>query len=193
LKKLTKNAGIKLEYADYFEYTSESPSGLKWKVSHGWNGKYFINKESSVVGTITYQRKTGKPQKWVVKFNGKYLAVHRIIYVMFHSNIDKGMVVDHIDRNPLNNTIENLRVVPRLINNRNYSKYANNTSGKTGVQLTKDNRFRVTWRECGKHCTKSFSISKYGYNMAKKLAYSFRDDVLQRLKQTHNFSSNHGE
>jgi hypothetical protein len=182
-----------LEYADYFEYTSESPSGLKWKFSHGWNGRYFINKENSVVGTIVYQRKTGKPQKWVVKFDGKYLAVHRIIYIMFHSNINENMVVDHIDRNPLNNSIENLRIVPKLINNRNYSKYANNTSGKTGVQLTRDNRFRVTWKEFGKHCTKSFSISKYGYDTAKKLAYSFRDNVLERLKQTHNFSSNHGE
>jgi hypothetical protein len=131
--------------------------------------------------------------EWVVKFNGKYTAVHRIIYEMHYGAILDDFVIDHLDRNPLNNNVDNLRLVPKIVNNRNYSKYSNNTSGKTGVQHTKDGRFRVTWSEDNKKKSKSFSISKHGYNKAKDLAYAFRDTVLGKLKITHNFSTTHGE
>ena len=40
---------------------------------------------------------------------GSKLA-HRIIYEMFNGPIPKGYVVDHIDRNKLNNRIDNLRL-----------------------------------------------------------------------------------
>lgn len=182
-----------MRYSDCFEYSELSPSGLFWKIDNGWTGRYFVNKIGDVVGSISYQKKTGKPHCWKVKLNGKYTGVHRIIYEMCNGVIPDNMVVDHINRNPLDNRIENLRIVDFQTNNRNLCKYKNNTSGKTGVQFTKDNRFRVTWYEDDKKCSKSFSISKFGHNEAKKLAFSFRDSVLERLKITHNYSTTHGE
>lgn len=182
-----------MKYFDCFEYSELSPSGLFWKINSGWTGRYFINKIGDAVGTICYQEKTGKPQCWKVKFNGKYLGVHRIIYEMHNDVIPENMIVDHVNRNPLDNSITNLRVISKTTNNRNYSKYRNNTSGKTGVQITKDGRFRVMWYENGKKHSKSFTISKFGYDEAKDLAFSFRDSVLERLKITHNYSTTHGE
>ena len=45
--------------------------------------------------------------------NGKteQLKVHRIIYESFYGNIPEGMVIDHIDTNRQNNSVENLRCV----------------------------------------------------------------------------------
>lgn len=45
-----------------------------------------------------------------MKFDGQFYRTHRIIYFM-HTGVDpEGFVVDHIDGNRLNNSVENLRV-----------------------------------------------------------------------------------
>lgn len=47
--------------------------------------------------------------------NGKVYRdlVHRVIWFMHHGIIPDGMEIDHIDRDKLNNSIENLRLVTR--------------------------------------------------------------------------------
>lgn len=52
-------------------------------------------------------------------------------------NIPKGMVVDHIDRNRLNNLSSNLRLVTYSQNGMNKGKQSNNTSGIVGVSWDK--------------------------------------------------------
>lgn len=53
---------------------------------------------------------------------GKKYLLHRIIYQAHFGEIPDNLVVDHIDRNPENNDITNLRLVPKSINNMNLSK-----------------------------------------------------------------------
>lgn len=60
-----------------------------------------------------------------------YLA-HRIIW-LFHYGYLSENDIDHIDRNPVNNRIENLRETSVQCNVRNSSVNSNNTSGCTGV------------------------------------------------------------
>lgn len=58
-----------------------------------------------------------------------------------HSQImcpPRGLVVDHIDRDKLNNQRSNLRVVPQRINSRNHGLAVTNTSGATGVFVQHD-------------------------------------------------------
>ena len=55
-------------------------------------------------------------------FNRKRLLNHQIIFKMFHGFIP--MEIDHIDRNVLNNKIENLRQCTRSENLANRRKYA---------------------------------------------------------------------
>ena len=63
----------------------------------------------------------------------RYFA-HRAIWAMHHGPIPDGYVVDHIDGNPLNNRIENLRAVPPAINQRNLIRADHrNKSGLLGV------------------------------------------------------------
>ena len=54
-----------------------------------------------------------------VKLNGVNYLLHRIIAQHFIPNPDNLPQVDHIDRNPFNNSIENLRWVSSSDNNRN--------------------------------------------------------------------------
>ena len=63
----------------------------------------------------------------------KSILLHRYIYELKYGKIPEGFFIDHIDRNPLNNQISNLRLVTPTENRYNKSKYKNNKSGYIGV------------------------------------------------------------
>lgn len=69
------------------------------------------------------KRKDGHLQIQFCK-NGKrkFYYLHRIIFEAHFGKIPEKFVIDHIDRNPLNNDISNLRLVPKSINNMNLIK-----------------------------------------------------------------------
>ena len=83
--------------------------------------------------------------------NGGYLQltvdnrkklIHHVIYHMFHGH--KPKVIDHIDRNKLNNHIENLRGTDYSVNNRNRTKFKGASSKYNGVSWCKyTNRWLV--------------------------------------------------
>jgi hypothetical protein len=66
-----------------------------------------------------------------VRIDGRLHGTHRIIFMMFHGHIPK--VVDHIDGNPSNNRIENLREATYAQNMMNSKLPKNNTSGFKGI------------------------------------------------------------
>ena len=70
--------------------------------------------------------------------NSKAFMVHRVIYLMHHGYLPK--YVDHIDRNTLNNKIENLRECTKSQNSHNQTLRAKNKSGIKGVYWNKDNK-----------------------------------------------------
>ena len=73
-------------------------------------------------------------------FHGMFYA-HRIIYAMHHRALpDPHLEIDHIDGDRSNNNPENLRLVTTSVNQRNQTKYANNTSGVNGVYWNKSSQ-----------------------------------------------------
>lgn len=75
--------------------------------------------------------------KWYLSDNGyvkskKMGRLHRFIM-----NPPEGMVVDHINHNPLDNRRDNLRICTQHENCFNQSMRKNNTSGTTGIYLDK--------------------------------------------------------
>lgn len=73
-----------------------------------------------------------------------YLA-HRIIFAMHHGYVSNH--IDHIDGNPANNNIDNLREATWTQNNQNSKLRVTNTSGSKGVCWdTKVNKWKVRIR-----------------------------------------------
>lgn len=90
-----------------------------------------------------------KKYKWVlvkdniVKDRPRYRVVSgthpSVVLGRYLLNIeDDNIVVDHIDNNPLNNLMSNLRSVNKAQNQMNHDVHCNNTSGFTGVCFIKN-------------------------------------------------------
>jgi hypothetical protein len=60
-----------------------------------------------------------------IGINGKSYRTHRLIYIFHNGEIDNKLQIDHLDRDKLNNNIENLRLVTNQENdfNRNAKGY----------------------------------------------------------------------
>ena len=85
----------------------------------------------------------------IIKLNTKFYSLHRLLGLMFIPNPENKPQIDHIDRNPGNNSLENLRWVTRSENNLNRSDNTEHQyisirpSGSYRVQITK-NKKRIT-------------------------------------------------
>ena len=75
-----------------------------------------------------------------VGINGKLYLAHRLIWLLTYRTWPK--FIDHIDRNLMNNRIDNLRSATRQENNHNRGMNKNSSSGYPGVSFFKrDNKW----------------------------------------------------
>lgn len=63
---------------------------------------------------------------------GRYFLAHRIAWLLYFGEWPESML-DHIDGNPQNNAINNLRLADHSLNGKNRRLSINNTSGCCGV------------------------------------------------------------
>ena len=109
--------------SELLEYSETSPSGLAWKVDRG------------------YQAKKGASAGWLddstgyyrVGVAGKCYWAHRIVWMLHHGEIAKGVQIDHIDCNRANNTIKNLRIATSSDNKCNVAVRVDNAAGVKGL------------------------------------------------------------
>jgi|APSaa5957512535_1039671.scaffolds.fasta_scaffold34604_2 hypothetical protein len=83
-------------------------------------------------------KEVGAPEKFghlVVQFSEKKYKVHRVIWIMHNGDIPEGVFIDHINRDPADNKIENLRLTTRSENNRNTVKRKGYTKRGDGYQV----------------------------------------------------------
>lgn len=105
-------------------------------------------------------------------------SVHRII--MEPKNPKE--IVDHINRNGLDNRKANLRIVDTSINNRNANLRSDNKTGLKGV-LEDEKRYRLYWYDENKQKhSKSFSKTKYGKEEALAMIEDFRNQVYAKYQ-----------
>ena len=109
-----------------------------WKDIKGFNGKYQINEYGVVKRTeyiSTTKKSNGSTYKrffkekilsehidsigyYAVSLNNKKYRIHWLLYNTFIGD-SRGFVIDHIDRNKLNNSLSNLRCVENSVNIKN--------------------------------------------------------------------------
>ena len=89
---------------------------------------------------------------FVVKYDRKSRNLHRVIWAYHYGEIEEGVLIDHINRDPLDNRIENLRACNKAQNSANCKVNIRNKLGVKGVSMTRGGRFRSVIRKQGKLC-----------------------------------------
>lgn len=134
-----------MNWSELFIY---SPDGtLTWKprpVEH-FGGDARVHKlwntshAGRTAGAKQYGR--GKPMRVMVNMKGVGHAAHRIIYEMHGcGSVPEGLVIDHVNGNPFDNRIENLRAATNAQNLWNVSKSKANKHGLKGIFWCKSKR-----------------------------------------------------
>lgn len=95
--------------------------------------KYHNEKNGKEAGCISYGR-------CIIKLNGKIIKRSHVVYFLANGKLPSNGVIDHINRNPLDDRPENLREVSVTTNNRNHSR-RNIRKLKNGYQVRLGNVF----------------------------------------------------
>lgn len=69
---------------------------------------------------------------WIIRINKKTYQAHRLVYLYVYGEFPNGLL-DHIDRNRINNKLNNLRPATDALNSKNQTIYKNNSTGYHGV------------------------------------------------------------
>jgi hypothetical protein len=114
------------------------------------------------VGDIAGSDNGNKYIKFCV--NSKLEFAHRMAWLYVYGLIPKGNI-DHINGNPSDNRISNLRLVNQSQNMQNTNKWKTNTSGYKGVTWAKDKNKWVAqiWKNHKRHYLGSFDESETAY------------------------------
>ena len=114
----------------------------------------FGNIKNSKTNKILQQSNHKQGYKLVnLKKDGKWkiFTVHRLVAIAFLENLDNKKVIDHIDNNPANNNVRNLRWCSQKDNQYNRDKTKTNTTGFKGVTFYKPlNKYKASIRINGK-------------------------------------------
>ena len=131
---------------NYVTYDQNSPSCLVWTQTVGKGGS--LKYCGDVAGGISSFGKLAK--YWRIGLKGKTYFNHRVIWEMFNGELQKDLVINHIDNNPLNNTVSNLELVSMKENT--HKTYQHN-----GLGL------------CDKNNTGILGVSNYVRNINNKM------------------------
>ncbi len=114
-----------------YHLTYEPLTGIfKWKVPTNTRIR-----TGDIAGTINYYT--------AIELLGKKYPAHRLAWLYIYGSMPN-LMIDHKDRNKLNNRLDNLRIATRSQNGINSKLSVQNTSGSKGVTWGKDkNRWRA--------------------------------------------------
>ncbi len=118
-----------------------------------------------------------------IRFARKYYLAHRLVFLYMIGEMPPADVeIDHKDHVHDNNRWTNLRMVSHPTNGVNQRKYANNTSGVTGIRQRRNGKWRARIFLSGKHID-------LGTFTDKEKAIAARDEAEKHFL----FHENHGK
>lgn len=117
----------------------------------------------------------------VIGLGGKRYLAHRLAWLYMFGDLPKEQL-DHINRNPSDNRINNLRAVNNEENHKNKAPQSNNTSGVVGVVWDKSRgKWAAQIKSAGSHYFLGRYTDMFDAICARKSA-----------ERKHNFHENHG-
>ena len=141
----------------------------------------FINTKNDIIFTMdkrfeyllliyTFWVDCGYVRYWE---DGKNKSLHRLLM----NFPEYPLTVDHINIDPLDNRLCNLRVATKSKQARNTGIRKDNTSGTKGVDLLKISCRARWYNNEGERKSKKFNINKYGFEEAKEKAIKHRKEM----------------
>ena len=131
----------KEELSEYFYYDETSPSCLRWNktiFTKGDRGKVNV-KKGDVAGTWSESKPYNSAGSWNVSLKRNKMKVHRVIYTLFNNESLDSLDIDHINGNPKDNRIVNLRAVSHANNMKNIKRGSITQVGLVGYSFIKEN------------------------------------------------------
>ena len=171
-----------------------APSNLRW-MNDCRSGRA-LSRVHTKAGSVAGSVKTDCRDGYVscsVSYLKKGWTVSRVVWILHHGYLSPDLVIDHIDGNTLNNTIENLRAVDHSINTRNKKLYKTNNSEVPGVHFSIKNYLYKGNLRIKTYATSSyylipnvkssrfFSVDRYGLLPAFAMAVKDREDKMKEL------------
>ena len=142
------------EILDYNPKTGE----LTWLKNRQ---KRLVGREAGCIGFHGYRR---------ISIQYKKYFTHRLAWLFVYGGSYGDVTIDHIDRNKLNNSIDNLRESSRSENCANIGLRRTNTSGYVGIVYVPGER--KAWKAQIRHNRKRFLV---GYFLTPEEAAKARD------------------
>ena len=186
---LQQKGALMYNIEDLFYYDETSKTFLRWRIEirAGKNlnvVKVPMNSEAGSISSSGYYQVSRK---------GMSRKVHRVIWELFNGPIPKGLVIDHIDGNSLNNNIRNLALKTTAQNTRNSRMNRRNKSGAVGVSYLYTGYWRAQWHLGDKIESRYFSVKTHGDDRAKELAIIARNEGICKLNGLgYNYTERHG-
>ena len=134
-----------------YSYNPETGDIILLKLTHKYRHKNKLNKPIGSItssGYITVRGITRTP-----------IMAQRVAWVLYY-NEQPPDYIDHIDRNPSNNKISNLRATTNQLNMVNKELQCNNSSGFVGVSYCKE---RKLWESYIKFNGKKINLGRFQY------------------------------
>lgn len=195
LIKTNKNTNLELIQSSFY-YDESSITGLRWAIWNGAHNPATSRNAGDPAGNIKFR--AGNKTSIEVTLKGQQLQVHRVIWYLINGVYpDIDSVIDHIDGNPHNNLISNLRLVSYHLNSKNRSKQSNNRTGIVGVSKM-NNGYGKDYTVAkvvvnGKAKQKYFDDIKLGEQEAFRLACEWRKEQIRLLnEQGAGYTDRHG-
>jgi hypothetical protein len=110
----------------------------------------FGNVRNEKTGRILKGSPNQKGYLMIMLPNTKCFQIHRLVALAFIPNLENKEQVDHIDNNPINNNLTNLRWATQSENQINTSLSCKNTSGVKGIYWKKQYKKWAVQITCNK-------------------------------------------
>lgn len=123
---------------------------------------------------------------WAVRFQGRDYMAHRVVWQLAHGDLREDQILDHINHDPRDNRLQNLRVATPTQNQFNRrGAQKNSTTGHRNVRRMRIGKYEY-WRvEIALHgqrvVDELFSTSKHSLEEVCELARQRRAEIREEL------------